>query len=100
LVNWQKQSSLWGIKLIVLALGFYRQTVGLFLGGRCRFYPSCSHYAELAVKQCGVMRGLFLTMKRIGKCQPFHPGGLDFPPEQSVLYCERLQEKLRNYNHE
>ena len=46
----------------------------------CRFAPSCSEYARLALTEHGLARGLWLTVKRIGRCHPFHPGGYDPPP--------------------
>ena len=47
----------------------------------CRFYPSCSAYARLAVQRHGAVKGTFLAVKRILKCQPFHPGGIDHVPQ-------------------
>jgi putative membrane protein insertion efficiency factor len=45
----------------------------------CRFTPTCSEYARLAVEKYGVWRGGWLTMGRLLRCQPFHPGGIDLP---------------------
>ncbi len=47
----------------------------------CRFYPTCSAYALLAVQRHGAVKGTFLAVKRILKCQPFHPGGIDHVPD-------------------
>ncbi|MDQ0176926.1 membrane protein insertion efficiency factor YidD [Bacillus chungangensis] len=47
----------------------------------CRFYPTCSHYGLEAIKRFGAIRGGWLTVKRIVKCHPFHPGGIDHVPE-------------------
>lgn len=49
--------------------------------GCCRFYPSCSHYAYEALSKHGLVRGSFLSAKRICKCHPFHPGGHDPVPQ-------------------
>ncbi len=49
-------------------------------GKKCRFYPSCSHYAEEAITKYGAFKGVFLSFKRILKCHPFHPGGYDPVP--------------------
>ena len=55
----------------------YQWTLSPLLGPRCRFYPSCSRYAFEAVGRYGVLRGGWLAMKRIGRCHPWHPGGID-----------------------
>lgn len=46
----------------------------------CRFAPSCSEYGRQAVGLHGAARGLWLTLRRVGRCHPFHPGGYDPPP--------------------
>lgn len=66
--------------LIILPIYLYRYTLSPLLGPRCRFYPSCSCYAIAAVQNHGIMRGLFLTIKRLLKCHPWHPGGIDPVP--------------------
>lgn len=58
----------------------YQLTLSGLLGGRCRFYPSCSNYALEAIDRFGVLRGSAMSLWRIMKCQPFHPGGLDPVP--------------------
>lgn len=55
----------------------YRALISPFLGNRCRFYPSCSHYAEEAVMRKGVLMGVLLAAVRLFKCHPFHSGGFD-----------------------
>lgn len=49
-------------------------------GGTCRFDPSCSAYAQEALVVHGALRGAGLTVRRLGRCHPFHPGGLDPVP--------------------
>jgi hypothetical protein len=51
------------------------------LGNHCRFYPSCSVYAEQSVYRFGVMRGMWLTIFRLCRCHPWHEGGIDLVPE-------------------
>ncbi len=50
------------------------------LGRHCRFYPSCSSYTYEAIKKHGLLKGVFLGGKRLLKCHPFHPGGVDLIP--------------------
>ena len=57
----------------------YQCTVSPFLGSNCRFYPSCSHYAVAVLKHHGFIRGSWLTLRRIARCHPWHPGGVDLP---------------------
>ncbi len=59
----------------------YQKLVSPNLGPNCRFQPTCSSYALEAVQKHGVVRGLGLAAKRIGKCHPLHPGGYDPVPD-------------------
>jgi putative membrane protein insertion efficiency factor len=58
----------------------YQYTLSPLLGPSCRFYPSCSEYAHQAITRHGPFRGLLLALKRILRCHPFHPGGVDPVP--------------------
>lgn len=64
----------------------YRLTLGGLLGGQCRFHPSCSRYAELAIRRHGVVRGCALTAWRVLRCSPLSRGGVDFPPGEVPRY--------------
>ena len=55
----------------------YRATLSGWLGGQCRFYPTCSHYAEDAIREYGAVRGTALAAWRILRCNPFGAGGID-----------------------
>lgn len=66
--------------LVLLFLRFYKRIISPMLPGACRFYPTCSVYAIEAVEKYGALRGSWLAVKRIGKCHPFHPGGVDLVP--------------------
>ena len=58
----------------------YRHSLAFLLGGQCRFYPSCSRYGLDAIRVHGAGRGGWLTLKRLSRCHPFHPGGYDPVP--------------------
>lgn len=67
-------------RLLVALVRGYRRFISPFLGPRCRFYPSCSAYALDAFCMHGALRGSCLTIWRVLRCQPFHPGGVDEVP--------------------
>lgn len=58
----------------------YQLAISPMLGNRCRFYPSCSEYSMESLRRHGLLRGLWLTVRRIGRCHPWHPGGFDPVP--------------------
>lgn len=66
--------------VLVAAIRGYRVTLGGFLGGQCRFYPTCSMYAEEAIASHGAVRGVALAAWRIARCGPFTSGGVDHVP--------------------
>ena len=69
-------------RLVPLAcIRFYQMLVSPWVGPCCRFHPSCSSYAYAAIERYGVLRGGWLGLKRILKCHPFHPGGVDPVPD-------------------
>ena len=59
----------------------YQYLVSPMLGNNCRFYPSCSDYAREALERYGSLRGSWLAVRRLCRCQPFHPGGYDPVPD-------------------
>ena len=67
-------------RLLLVAVRGYRLVLSPLLPPSCRFYPSCSAYAEEAVKRHGAARGGWMSLRRIGRCHPFHEGGLDPVP--------------------
>ena len=71
------------VRGLLSLIAAYRLLLSPLLGGRCRFYPTCSRYAMDAVTEWGAMRGLFMAGKRFFKCHPFHPGGYDPVPTVS-----------------
>ncbi len=58
-------------------LQIYRKWISPLLGNHCRFYPTCSEYAQIMIREEGVFRGIGKTIIRLLKCHPFHPGGDD-----------------------
>ncbi len=58
----------------------YQYTLARVMGGQCRFEPTCSHYGLEAYRQHGLWRGTVLTMRRVGRCNPFSKGGYDPVP--------------------
>lgn len=66
--------------LLLAAIGLYRITLAGWLGGQCRFYPTCSRYAETAIREHGAVRGTAMATWRIARCNPFGAGGVDHVP--------------------
>jgi putative membrane protein insertion efficiency factor len=66
--------------IFISLIKVYQYTLSPLLGPACRFYPSCSEYAYQAIVRHGPVRGLFLAIKRILRCHPYHPGGVDPVP--------------------
>jgi len=64
----------------VLAVRGYQRLVSPLLPASCRFAPTCSEYAAQAITHHGLVRGIGLTVRRLARCHPFHPGGFDPPP--------------------
>ena len=73
-------------QLLFLALiHTYRHTLGLFLGGHCRYHPTCSSYGLEAIRNHGPWRGSVMTVRRIARCHPWAKGGFDpVPPPDSI----------------
>jgi uncharacterized protein len=71
-------------KVFLAIIRFYQLIISPLKPPSCRFYPTCSHYGMEAVQRFGALKGGWLTIKRILKCHPFHPGGLDPVPEKDT----------------
>ena len=69
-------------KILISVIRFYQVVISPIKPPSCRFYPTCSHYGFEAVQRFGALKGGWLTLKRILKCHPFHPGGVDPVPEK------------------
>ncbi len=63
--------------IVILFVRCYQLLLSPFFGQQCRFTPTCSQYTIEAIQKKGVIQGIFLSMKRIGKCHPWCKGGHD-----------------------
>ncbi len=66
--------------VLVAVLRLYRAIISPLYGDVCRYYPSCSSYALVSVQQHGVVRGIWLSARRLARCHPWAPGGFDDVP--------------------
>ena len=64
-------------RLVAALLRLYKLVISPMLPPACRFYPTCSDYTRQAVERYGVVRGLWMGVKRLSRCHPFHAGGFD-----------------------
>ncbi|HET6284849.1 MAG TPA: membrane protein insertion efficiency factor YidD, partial [Polyangia bacterium] len=69
-------------RVLIFLIRIYRAAISPLIGPSCRFEPSCSAYAEEALQQHGVVRGLWLAARRLGRCHPFSRGGIDPVPRR------------------
>lgn len=72
-------------RVLISLIRGYQYFISPWLGSRCRFFPSCSHYGIEALRRRGVVAGIWLTAHRVLRCHPFHPGGYDPVPESTSL---------------
>jgi len=73
---------------LILLIRFYQLFISPMVGSNCRFYPTCSHYAKEAIEQHGALKGSWLAIRRIGRCNPWHEGGVDLVPEPGKPACQ------------
>ncbi|MDR4948957.1 membrane protein insertion efficiency factor YidD [Neobacillus cucumis] len=69
-------------KIFILLIRFYQVVISPIKPPTCRFYPTCSQYGLEAIQRFGAIKGGWLTIRRIAKCHPFHPGGVDPVPDK------------------
>ncbi len=81
----------WQAWTLLAFVGFYRIFLSPFFGGACKFYPSCSKYAQEAIVRHGAQRGIVLALKRLGRCRPFTKGGFDPVPDAPHAALQRSQ---------
>lgn len=81
-----------GARALMACITGYRRYISPLSGPHCRFEPSCSAYALEAVRRHGAVRGLWLAVRRIARCHPFHPGGFDpVPPATRHRWTARSE---------
>ncbi len=78
--------------LLIALIRIYQAVVSPWLGPRCRFHPSCSHYACEALHTHGVARGGWLSVRRVLRCHPFHRGGFDPVPPAGLDGASAVSE--------
>lgn len=78
-------------RLAIGLIQLYRFAISPLIGPRCRFYPTCSEYGLESFRRFGFLRGLWLTLTRIGRCHPWNAGGLDPVPERFDLGARRYK---------
>ena len=72
--------------LLIQLIKAYRLLLSPWVGGHCRFYPTCSCYAMTAIERFGVLRGSALAARRLSRCHPWHQGGIDPVPDKDVSH--------------
>lgn len=68
---------------LIFLVKLYQRFISPLLGGNCRFHPTCSQYSITAIEHFGVIKGLWLTIRRIIRCHPLNPGGYDPIPQKT-----------------
>ncbi len=76
--------------ILTLPIKFYQKYISPLFAPRCKYYPSCSTYTELAITEFGI-KGLFMGIYRFVRCNPFSHGGVDYPSKQAVLVVRERQ---------
>jgi putative membrane protein insertion efficiency factor len=71
-------------RVLVRLIHAYQRFISPLFGAHCRFHPTCSTYAREAIAVHGATRGTLLTLKRVARCHPWNPGGIDPVPERKI----------------
>ncbi|MBM6549642.1 membrane protein insertion efficiency factor YidD [Marinomonas ostreistagni] len=79
-------------KLFILLVRAYQYILSPLLGNNCRYYPTCSAYMIEAIERFGVCKGVWLGLKRLSRCHPFHEGGIDPVPDKHTCQCDDHQK--------
>lgn len=81
-------------RIFILIVKGYQLLISPLLGNNCRFYPSCSHYMIQAIERFGIVKGVYLGLKRLSKCHPWHEGGMDPVPDSCHCKKEKIEKDL------
>ena len=71
--------------IVIAPVRFYQRAISPALPQRCRYHPTCSHYAVAALRRFGILRGLVLAAWRLLRCNPWSHGGVDFVEDQTLF---------------
>jgi len=83
-------------RIFIAMIILYKKYISPLKPASCRFYPSCSEYSLEAIQKYGCLKGGFLSIRRILKCHPYHPGGYDPVPDQSVKLFKAEKDIINN----
>jgi putative membrane protein insertion efficiency factor len=86
-------------RILILLIAGYRYLISPWLGQNCRFYPSCSCYAQQALLEHGSLKGSWLSLRRILRCHPWRPGGYDPVPLNPVNASSSHSSHSGNCSH-
>ncbi len=78
--------------LALIPIRLYRYAISPMMASHCRFYPSCSCYAQEAIENHGLLRGGWLSLRRLGRCHPWNPGGYDPVPSNTPTNSSSMTE--------
>ena len=71
---------------LIQSIRAYRYLLSPWLGAHCRFHPTCSCYAITAIERHGALRGSAMALRRLLRCHPWHPGGIDPVPDEDIRH--------------
>ncbi len=71
-------------KIVIFFIRVYQTVISPYIAQSCRYTPTCSHYSMEAIQRFGVFKGLWLSIRRISRCHPWHEGGYDPVPPVST----------------
>lgn len=76
-------------RFFIFLVRLYQKYISPLKQPSCRFYPTCSNYSIEAFRKHGAFKGLYLTINRVLRCNPYNPGGIDFVPEEFHFFKKK-----------